>query len=450
MSALDHIVRSGRALYVGISSYNSQAHPRSRAILKELGTPCLIHQPSYSMINRWVEDDGLLDTLEELGIGSIVFSPLAQGMLTDKYLKGIPQGSRATQGKSCKSDFLNERNIEPTFALERIADRRGQTLAQMAIAWVLRGGGVTSALIGASRPEQVDDCVGALANQDFTAEELAQIDVHAGDADINLWAHPPKGMARSASENAKPSVASQGTVPLIVNPILPGFNPDPSICRVGDDYFIATSTFEWYPGVQIHHSRDLVNWTLVSRPLTRATQLDMRGNPDSGGIWAPCLSYADGLFWLVYTDVKRIDGNFKDTHNYIITARRSTVRGPIRSSEFLAASIPRCSTMTTAAWTLRCCGTIADQASAAVPSTRPLLASCCRSTTRATGGLVGRAAQCLRRQQTRAWSKAPHLFKRDGWYYMTVAEGGTGYDHAVTMARSRKIGARTNCIRTST
>ena len=107
---------------------------------------------------------------------------------------------------------------------------------------------------------------------------------------------------------------------MIRNPILPGFNPDPSICRVGDDYYIATSTFEWYPGVQIHHSRDLANWTLATRPLTRAAQLDMRGNPDSCGIWAPCLSHADGLFWLVYTDVKRLDGAFKDAHNYIVTA----------------------------------------------------------------------------------------------------------------------------------
>ena len=112
----------------------------------------------------------------------------------------------------------------------------------------------------------------------------------------------------------------------IVNPILPGFNPDPSICRVGGDYYIATSTFEWYPGVQIHHSTDLVNWRLVKRPLDRAAQLDMRGNPDSGGIWAPCLSYADGLFWLVYTDVKRLDGNFKDGHNYIVTA--PSIEGP--------------------------------------------------------------------------------------------------------------------------
>ena len=112
----------------------------------------------------------------------------------------------------------------------------------------------------------------------------------------------------------------------IINPVLRGFNPDPSICRVGDDYYIATSTFEWYPGVQLHHSTDLVNWQMVKRPLDRASQLDMRGNPDSGGIWAPCLSYADGLFWLVYTDVKRLDGSFKDTHNYIVTA--PAIEGP--------------------------------------------------------------------------------------------------------------------------
>jgi L-glyceraldehyde 3-phosphate reductase len=188
MTALDHIVRSGKALYAGISSYNSQRTREAVAILDELGTPCLIHQPSYSMINRWVEEDGLLDTLEDLEIGSIVFSPLAQGMLTNKYLAGIPEGSRASQGKSLKTDFLNERNIENIRALNGIAERRGQTLAQMALAWVLRGGRVTSALIGASRPEQVEDCVGAVANLDFTADELAGIETHAREADINLWA----------------------------------------------------------------------------------------------------------------------------------------------------------------------------------------------------------------------------------------------------------------------
>lgn len=188
MMALDQAVRSGKALYAGISSYNSKRTREAAAILADLGTPCLIHQPSYSMINRWVEDDGLIDTLEELGIGSIVFSPLAQGMLTDKYLDGIPDDSRAAQGKSLKRDFLNEKTLGGIRALNGIAERRGQTLAQMALAWVLRGGRVTTALIGASRPEQIDDCVAALKNPDFTAEELAEIDRHARDADINLWA----------------------------------------------------------------------------------------------------------------------------------------------------------------------------------------------------------------------------------------------------------------------
>jgi L-glyceraldehyde 3-phosphate reductase len=186
--ALDHIVRSGRALYVGISSYNSKRTREAAAILKDLGTPCIIHQPSYSIINRWVEEDGLLDTLDEVGMGSIVFSPLAQGMLTSKYLGGIPDDSRAAQGKSLRPAFLNERNVGNLRGLNAIAEKRGQTLAQMAIAWVLRGGRVTSALIGASRAEQVVDCVAALERPDFTAEELAEIEVFAKDADINLWA----------------------------------------------------------------------------------------------------------------------------------------------------------------------------------------------------------------------------------------------------------------------
>ncbi|WP_019172120.1 L-glyceraldehyde 3-phosphate reductase [Pseudaminobacter salicylatoxidans] len=188
MMALDHAVRSGKALYVGISSYNSQRTREAARILHELGTPCLIHQPSYSMLNRWVEDDGLLDTLDSLGIGSIVFSPLAQGMLTTKYLKGVPEDSRAAQGKSLKPNFLSERTLANIRALNAIAERRGQTLAQMAIAWVLRKGRVTSALIGASRPQQVEDCVGALKNLDFSDAELAEIDQYARDADINLWA----------------------------------------------------------------------------------------------------------------------------------------------------------------------------------------------------------------------------------------------------------------------
>ena len=188
MGALDTAVRSGKALYVGISSYNSQRTREAAAILRSLGTPFIIHQPSYSMINRWVEDDGLLDTLEGLGVGSIVFSPLAQGMLTDKYLGGIPETSRAAQGKSLRQSFLNDRTIANIKALNAIAGKRGQTLAQMALAWVLRKGRVTSALIGASRPEQVVDCVGALKNRDFSDAELAEIDQYAREADINLWA----------------------------------------------------------------------------------------------------------------------------------------------------------------------------------------------------------------------------------------------------------------------
>lgn len=188
MGALDQAVRSGKALYAGISSYNSKRTREAAAILKQLGTPCLIHQPSYSMINRWVEEDGLLDTLDDLGIGSIVFSPLAQGMLTDKYLGGIPDNARAAQGKSLRPEFLNDKNLANIRALNEIAKRRGQTLAQMALAWALRGGRVTTALIGASRPEQVEDCVGALDKRDFTAGELAEIDTHAREADINLWA----------------------------------------------------------------------------------------------------------------------------------------------------------------------------------------------------------------------------------------------------------------------
>src|SRR5690606_36318239 len=151
MGALDTIVRSGRALYVGLSSYNSERTQQAAASLKELRTLCLIHQPSYNMINRWVERDGLKDTLKDLGIGSIAFTPLAQGVLTNKYLKGIPEGSRATQGKSLREGFINDRALENIRALNAIAERRGQTLAQMAIAWVLRGGGITTALIGASR-----------------------------------------------------------------------------------------------------------------------------------------------------------------------------------------------------------------------------------------------------------------------------------------------------------
>jgi L-glyceraldehyde 3-phosphate reductase len=193
MGALDHIVRSGRALYVGISSYNSQRTQEAAAILKDLGTPCIIHQPSYNMLNRWVENDGLLDTLDDQGIGSIVFTPLAQGMLTGKYLKGIPEGSRAAQGKSLSPDWQSDDMITRLNRLNDIAKARDQTLAQMAVAWVLRGDRVTSALIGASRAEQVRDCVGALGNMAFSEAELTQIDELSAKGDVNIWARSSEG-----------------------------------------------------------------------------------------------------------------------------------------------------------------------------------------------------------------------------------------------------------------
>lgn len=186
MGALDHIVRQGKALYVGISSYSPEMTRRAYSILKEMGTPCLIHQPSYSMLNRWVED-GLLDTLEELGMGCIAFSPLAQGMLTSKYLNGKPADARAAKAGSLSEDFLTEDRLQRIQALNEIAKRRGQTLAQMAIAWVLRDPRVTSALVGARTVEQLENSLDALNNLDFSAEELADIDSHAVDSGINIW-----------------------------------------------------------------------------------------------------------------------------------------------------------------------------------------------------------------------------------------------------------------------
>ncbi len=188
MGALDTAVRQGKALYVGISSYNAARTAEAAAILRALGTPLLIHQPSYSMLNRWIEADKLLDTLEAVGAGCIVFSPLAQGMLTDKYLEGVPCDSRAASGTPAwRPGFLSEQNLEAIRGLHRIARHRGQTLAQMAIAWALRDKRVTTALIGASRPEQIIDAIGAVAKPDFAADELAEIDRHATDGGINIW-----------------------------------------------------------------------------------------------------------------------------------------------------------------------------------------------------------------------------------------------------------------------
>ena len=188
MGALDHIVRSGRAQYVGISSYNSKRTREAVAILNDLGTPCLIHQPSYNILNRWVEHDGLLDTLDDLGVGSIAFTPLAQGILTGKYLGGVPEDSRATQGKSLLDGMINDRSLASVRALNDMAAERGQTLAQMALAWVLRGGRVTTALIGASKASQIVDCVGAVTNLEFTDDELKRIDDISSEENINLWA----------------------------------------------------------------------------------------------------------------------------------------------------------------------------------------------------------------------------------------------------------------------
>jgi L-glyceraldehyde 3-phosphate reductase len=187
MGALDTAVRSGRALYVGISSYSAQKTRDACVLLREMKTPFVIHQPSYSMLNRWIERD-LLDLLEREGIGCIAFSPLAQGLLTAKYLQGVPDTARAAQNGSFRKAMLTERNLANVRALNEIARRRGQTLAQMAIAWVLRKPAVTSALIGASRWQQIEECLGALANSDFSDEELRGIDAHAVDGELNLWA----------------------------------------------------------------------------------------------------------------------------------------------------------------------------------------------------------------------------------------------------------------------
>lgn len=227
--------------------------------------------------------------------------------------------------------------------------------------------------------------------------------------------------------------AETGTEELFLqNPILPGFNPDPAICRVGDDLYIATSTFEWYPGVQIFHSRDLVHWRLACRPLSRASQLDLRGNPDCGGVWAPGLSHAEGRFWLVYTDMKRRTGNYKDAHNYLVTA--PSIEGPWTDPVYLGAGIFDPSLFHDddgRKWLL---AALHDH----------------RARPTAFAGIVAQEfsvdeARLVGTQQVifcgteLGMTEAPHLMRRDGWYYLVVAEGGTGYDHAVTHARAREL-----------
>src|SRR5512132_765059 len=187
MGALDTAVRRGKALYAGISSYSPERTRQAAEILRGLGTPLLIHQPSYSLLNRWIED-GLLDTLGELGVGCIVFSPLAQGLLTDRYLDGVPEGSRIERRLSLAADSLTEQTLAKVRALRDVAERRGQTLAAMALAWTLRDPRMTSTLVGASSVAQLEDNVAALERGDFTDEELAEIDRWATESEINIWA----------------------------------------------------------------------------------------------------------------------------------------------------------------------------------------------------------------------------------------------------------------------
>ncbi|KAK0855034.1 hypothetical protein LTS16_005593 [Friedmanniomyces endolithicus] len=222
-------------------------------------------------------------------------------------------------------------------------------------------------------------------------------------------------------------------MPQLTNPILPGFNADPSILRVGQDYYIATSTFEWYPGVQIHHSRDLANWDLLVRPLSRKSQLDMRGNPDSCGVWAPCLTHDGEKFWLVYTDVKRKDGSFKDTHNYIVTAEK--IEGPWSDPVFVNSSGFDPSLFhdleggrkwfVNMLWDHR-------------RRPRAFAGIRLQEWDAKAGKLVGERKTVFFGSELDL-VEAPHLYRRNGWYYLLTAEGGTGYEHACTLARSREI-----------
>jgi xylan 1,4-beta-xylosidase len=225
---------------------------------------------------------------------------------------------------------------------------------------------------------------------------------------------------------------SLSKMPQIRNPILPGFNPDPSILRVGIDYYIATSTFEWYPGVQIHHSTDLANWSLLTRPLTRKAQLDMRGDPDSCGVWAPCLTHDGEKFWLVYTDVKRKDGSFKDTHNYIVTAEK--IEGPwsdpiyVNSSGFDPSLFHDDDGKK---WFVNM-----HQDHRRRP--RSFAGIVCQEFDGKSERLIGPRKNIFKGTELDL-VEGPHLYKRNGWYYLLTAEGGTSYEHACTLARSRDI-----------
>ena len=205
MGALDTAVRQGKALYAGISSYSAEKTWEAAEIMRGLGTPILIHQPSYSMLNRWIETEGLLDALGELGIGCIGFSPLAQGMLSGRYLAGkVPKGSRASRKGSFSPDLLNEETLGKIRALNEIAEARGQTLAQMALAWTLRDPRVTSTLVGASSVAQLEENLAALDSLPFTDDELAEIDKHASDSGINLWAASSENLVLDRHEVQPP------------------------------------------------------------------------------------------------------------------------------------------------------------------------------------------------------------------------------------------------------
>jgi xylan 1,4-beta-xylosidase len=227
----------------------------------------------------------------------------------------------------------------------------------------------------------------------------------------------------------------------IRNPILPGFNPDPSIVRVGDDYYIATSTFEWFPGVQIHHSRDLVHWRLLTRPLVRASQLNLLGNPDSCGVWAPCLSYSDGLFWLIYTDVKRYGrttvggaggASLRDFHNYLVTSPR--IDGDWSDPVYLNSSGFDPSLFHDEDGRKYLVNMLWDHR----PGNNRFAGIVLQEYSAQERELVGERINIFKGTPL-GFTEAPHLYKRNGWYYLLTAEGGTGWGHAVTMARSRRI-----------
>lgn len=220
--------------------------------------------------------------------------------------------------------------------------------------------------------------------------------------------------------------------PMIRNPILPGFNPDPSIVRVGEDFYIATSTFEWYPGVQIHHSKDLRNWRLVSRPLNRAALLDMRGNPDSCGVWAPCLTHADGQFWLIYTDVKRHRGQNKDTHNYLTTCE--TIDGEWSDPVYMNSSGFDPSLFHDDDGRKWFVNMIWDHRPGRHPFGGVYLQAYDHEQRRLVGDITN-----IFRGTSLGLTEAPHLYRRGDWYYLVTAEGGTGYNHAMTIARSRDL-----------